>query len=287
MWEPSLPPKPPQQAEQLLSELVAYYQQLADYHQKAAQEAYLRLSHLRVLLGEPKTMSVEAIALEKPPTLASSLKAEEDLLEEEDLPEEVDLLEEEVDLPEEVEAQEQDAVPLSKQAISLKNQKENLLRLFMANQGKILHLDYIQRELNIQLTGEELQSRLAEGEEEFLWASVPDSPNCWTLSLKDIPNLAPKPPKGKSSVPKKKGGIPRREKMKQYKTLTKAVAACLEEVHPKIYNAQMVLDWLYPKGLNPSDAQHVKNSIGKILCKDEGILWKRVKVGKYLWKKPE
>ncbi len=67
MWQPSPPPAAPKEAGELLLELAAYYQELVAYHQKAAQEAIVHLSHVEALLGSGKSGSGESVHLEEQP----------------------------------------------------------------------------------------------------------------------------------------------------------------------------------------------------------------------------
>ncbi len=67
MWQPSPPPAAPKEAGEFLLELAAYYQELVAYHQKAAQEAIVHLSHVEALLGSGKSRSGESVQLEEQP----------------------------------------------------------------------------------------------------------------------------------------------------------------------------------------------------------------------------
>ncbi|ACK72973.1 hypothetical protein PCC7424_4611 [Gloeothece citriformis PCC 7424] len=64
------------------------------------------------------------------------------------------------------------------------------------NRGKVLHIDYIIRKLYGLISPEELQKRsvstlsiLREGEDLGKWYEMPDSPNCWTIDIKEFPDL--------------------------------------------------------------------------------------------------
>ena len=175
-----------------------------------------------------------------------------------------------------------------KKSVSLpgENWGEKVRKLLKLNLGKILQIDYIVRELSQNqepINKQELEAVLTQGEKESWWASVPEAPGCWTLDLKEIAPVGGKGSKKQSQKKKRrkrKNLIPRRGKMKQYQTLTKAVGDCLEQNYPQVCTPQTIVEWLYPEGLLDGERQQVKGSIGKVLSKGAGGDWKRVEVEK-------
>lgn len=273
MWKPPAPPDAPKDAEQLLWELADYYRELVEYHQEAAKSAYVRLTQVEALIGEPKIISV---SLEKPIETTKWEEVEpETILQESKPPESTGSIIEESQSPKKgnfLECLFDKEDRATEEEIN--KEIEELLR---QNRGKILQIDYIERELR----RENLKEILIQGEKAKLWAAVPDAPGCWTLDLK---YLAESTPKSKSTAKKSKI-MPQTGRIKNYQSLTNAVAACLEQSYPNVCTNRDVAEWLYPKGLTSSKFRQVKESVDKVLSKGEGDLWKRVSVGKYVWKR--
>lgn len=279
MWQPSPPPAAPVEATELLSELAAYYQELVEYHQKAAHSAYVCLTHLEALLGEREVMSVQSLRQsdeKQEQSLQLPSSQTEQLIRSEEMGNAANQINGEPESEKTVEKSDEES-----------DERETIKNLLKLNQGKILHIDYIARELsqsNEASNHKKIKSILTQGEKESLWAKVPDSPGCWTWDLKDLPDLAIKAKSQKKRTGKKLKNIPRSGKMKKYPTLTNAVADCLQQNYPQVCTTQTIAEWLYPRGLNSVSSKQVKESIGKVLSRGEGDFWTRVAIGKYVWK---
>lgn len=283
MWQPTPPPEAPQDAEKLLLELAHYYQELVEYHQQAAREAYLRLSQVSALIGEPKIMSVESVNLNESTTTESPrLKGSEKVVSTMAKPSfpNKSLLSSLFEKEKQPEIAEKSLDTIRENLI------DSILTLLKSNKGKILHTSYIDRELSEAETtlDRDLREILIQGEKDKLWASVPDSPGCWTLDLKEIPDLAVKSKSQKKKKINRKKPLLQKGKMKQYSSLTEAVSDCLQQSYPEVCSSSTVSQWLYPKELSLAESKNVREAINKVLSRGEGDLWKRVSLGKYIWK---
>ena len=283
MWQPAPPPEAPQDAEKLLLELAHYYQELVEYHQQAAREAYVRLSQVSALIGEPKIMLVESVNLDEPiPTESPRLEGSKKFVSTMAEPSSPNK-----SLLSSLFEQEKQPKIAKKSVDTIKeNLIESISKLLKSNKGKILHISYIERELSRAETTleQDLREILIQGEKEKLWSSVPDAPGCWTLDLKDIPENAVKSKSQKKKKIRRKKPLLQKGKMKQYSSLTEAVSDCLQQSYPEVCSSSTISQWLYPKELSLAESKNVREAINKVLSRGEGDLWQRVSVGQYIWK---
>jgi hypothetical protein len=279
------PPPPPSKSPQTALDLVVYYRRLFEYHQQAAALASQQmLYHLEELLN-PVSATVDN---------QNNIVIKAELSEHE-----------EVKLG-------QSAGVAAKSTLNLS--QENLKypaikKILTANQGKILHLDYLIWELYGKLdkprqssVKNEVKNILLAGEKQDFWYAVPDSPDCWTLDLNDFPDLVSSSQTKKSPNNQKNhqsrlahpqrsrhnsSGIsqfPYSERLEQCVTLNVAIEECLILHYPEAMNAEEILQWLYPNGLSHRQRKQVHAAIMDIL--DEGNnsqAWKGFRIGKYIW----
>ena len=129
---------------------------------------------------------------------------------------------------------------------------------------------------------------LEEGATQGKWCAVPDSPDCWTIDLKDFPDLAATKPDQGRSKPQAKHSlrtIPDCEKLVQYGTVKAAIAACLEEHSPVPMTIWQVVDWFYPQGQPSEVRRKAYGAISKALSDGcDRLGWRRVSPGRYVWK---
>ena len=273
MWlEP--PQKPSTDSERALSDLINYYRQLVVYHQQSAAMAASQLANLETLVnpqmspGSPwQTPQFPALTQNRPAELIAQLE-----------PTSKSIGERQLSTPEELTAY--------------------LQQILRANRSKILRLDYLTTEIGERLFvpkqqypefKQELKQALELGEKKGLWASVPDSPDCWTINIKDIPDLVTKAA-SKSSGKKKSGRVytrsrlPNKGRMKQFDTLTGAIAACLKENAPQRMDAHQIMDWIYPDPLPPKTRGQAYQAISDGLNKGcSRKRWFRAEIGWYYW----
>ncbi|ACK68409.1 hypothetical protein PCC8801_4496 (plasmid) [Rippkaea orientalis PCC 8801] len=192
------PPSPPTGANEYLSQLANYYRELVEYHQQAAMAAAQQLGHVEALLSNksamPLAVETQSWLVAEPETTAEKAIGEkiEDKEElDEDEEDENDLEQYHVSLLSLDD--EDDENELEQYRVSLLSLKE----LLEAERGKMLHIDYIVKyfydcEVNIAIVKPRVEEKLEEGEQLKLWSSVPDAPDCWTFTLADFFELAPK-----------------------------------------------------------------------------------------------
>jgi hypothetical protein len=298
------PPEPPIDASQLKN-LAAYYRQLVDYYRRASEIAANQLAHVEALLHPPNSelmFSSERVGWlsssetpfpngnnvlaigEQPPQL-SAMTADENGQKEKDHGR-FDL-EESNSQPTEVLEEEDSETAITEETLLLVLATE-----LESNRGKMLHLDYLVRKLRGDLDDCELHSArkttrllLEKGASQQKWFAVPDAPDCWTIDLKEFPDLTEPPnPSGKkppSSHPRKT--LVGSERLARYATVAEALAACLEEHYPNSMTTSALADWFYPKGLSKSKREKILASLSKALSKGNNKSWRRVRVGQYIW----
>ena len=276
MWlEP--PPKPSANSEQALVELANYYRQLVVYHQQSASIAASQLAQIETLLNPSPA---PGLSWQAPAFNYNSFANRAELVAElETAPK---------SLPEK-------QLPTTEELIT------TLQSILVINRRKILRLDYLVLEIaeNYSLPPsqyselkQQLRQALEYGEQQKLWASVPDSPDCWTLELKDFPDLVPQSATKAKSNSKKNSKSPRAAynrsrlpyegKMKIYETLTAAISQCLREHAPETMDAHQVMDWIYPKGLNKKVRNKAYQAISDGLNKGcSRKHWERAEIGWY------
>ncbi len=162
------PPSPPAEAQEYLSQLKHYYRQLVEYHQQAAMVAAQHLSHIEALLSNelsfPEVVETRSWLLNESSKPVSYEEPEDKNPGDNDQPMNISL--------------------------------PSLKALLEAEQGKILHIDYIVRRFDrpnqdLSQLKSIIEQQLEIGAKLEMWTSVPDAPECWTLSLLDIPGLVP------------------------------------------------------------------------------------------------
>ena len=299
MWQPPPPPTPPSDGEEFLLQMADYYRDLVEYHQRSAQQAHLRLSYVEALLPDSvKDASlVEAVS----PPLFEQRRSLQELSH----AKEVDTRLGEARARRETQADSQEEVQLSSEKPAQKSNEtspqppelgrhltptdEEIAELLETNRGKILHLDYIVMELAapkpdyVETMTAAVDKLLHQGEQQGRWASVPDSPNCWIIDLKEIPELVSEKASSAKTTSEKtqKTSYPPSPKLKNYSSLSHAIQGCLKENYPSSFNTGEVFDWLYPDGLPKKQEAKVKKAIGNaLLNRGKSLGWRRVKTGR-------
>ena len=274
MWlEP--PPKPSPETEQALSQLANYYRQLIAYHQQSAAIASSKLAQIEALnTANNLNLNPGWQYNPSPYPLAAG-----------NAPELVAELEEPTSLPEVRLPPKED---LSKA----------LSQVLQENKGKMLRLDYLALEVGEKLQifplyqpqlKIQLQQILEQGVEFGLWASVPDSPECWTFDLTDFPDLTTSSNKKNNKrrrTTKKKpynlSRLPMCDRIEEYGTLTGAIRECLRQFAPQSLDAHQVMAWMYPTGLKEKDKARAYQAISDGLNKGcSRKHWQRLDVGIY------
>lgn len=290
------PPEPPTGGEEFLHQLADYYHALVEYHQRAAAAAAQQLAHLESLLHPEKLLDLPTDVPYWPAAESlRSLLSEGNREAKGDRPElapssqlptsQVTPTEREQEEPGEP------GEPGKQQEPGEQEKQEELEQLLSGERGKMLHLDFIVRKLYGRLSEEELpqitaatRQRLAEGANQGKWSAVPDSPDCWTIDLNHFPDLAPVERDQPQPKPVQRH-IPDCDKLSEYGTVKKALAACLEEHSPMPLTIQQVIDWFYPQGLSEAMRKKAYGSISKSLSEGCNRLgWRRVSPGRYVWK---
>jgi hypothetical protein len=255
------PPEPPRNSEQFLHELVNYYRALLNYHQSSAAFAASSLAHVEALLslGQPTFAPPQQTTLELMPDNGMKRTINQPSLEQ----------------PE---------------AIAPSLPSFNDVELILnANRGKMLHLDYIVRILcgrmadkELNLAKQVIEQLLEQGASQGKWYAVPDSPDCWTIDLREFPELAP-PRKSKYGNRRGEPRLPANEILDRHKNLTAAIKTCLEE-NAKPMTINSMLDWFYPDGLLPEQRKRARQAIRDVVIKKCGQIgcWKRFATGLYI-----
>ena len=293
MWQPPPPPTPPSDGEEFLLQMADYYRDLVDYHQKAAQQAHLRLSYVEALLPDSVRDASLVEAVNPPLFERRSLQELAGAKEADTQPTEAEDREEiQADPKEEPDRQSSETSPqLPGLDQPLTPTDDEIAKLLEANRGKILHLDYIVVELvapkpdYVGIVTAAVDKLLHEGEKQGRWASVPDSPNCWTIDLREFPDLvSEKASSAKTTRKTQTTSYPPSEKLEEYESLSQAIRSCLKEHHPSSLNTGEIFDWLYPDGLPKKQEFKVKKAIGNaLLNRGKSLGWRRVRVGRYAW----
>ena len=295
MWQPPPPPTPPDDGEEILFQMANYYRDLVEYHQKFAQQAHLRLSYVEALL--PDSVRDASLVEEASPSLFEQRRSLQELAgakEANTQPTEAEDREEiQADPKEEPDQQSSETSPQPPGLDQpLTPTVDEIAKLLEANRGKILHLNYIVVELvapkpdYVGTVTAAVDKLLHEGEKQGRWASVPDSPDCWTINLREFPDLVnEKASSAKTASGKaQKTSYPPSEKLEEYSSLSHAIRGCLKEHHPSSLNTGDIFNWLYPDGLSKQQEFKVKKAIGNaLLNRGKSLGWRRVKPGRYAW----
>jgi hypothetical protein len=334
MWNSGIPPVPPTASREVLIELAAYYRQLTEYHQRSAAIAAQQLAHVEVLISSnlmlDRSWNVDDRSLlnrsDRNNGISSNIPS---LMEVPSFEASIPSISSEIS-PNLQEANSEhhagntairhpDNASLasdrldSEEVFDEDKAKKAIQQLLIDNRSKILRLDYIFQKLygHLNLSSaekEKLQDKVKNilhlGESQHLWSAVPDSPNCWTIELQDIPDLVKISTKEAKKTPATNSArsVPHKNSKKQTKksivlrsrlaysdklentSLVDAVAECLRENYPMTMSANEVVRWLYPNGLPEEDRKQARSSVSDTLnkrCGDKG--WKRISVGVYLW----
>ena len=295
MWQPPPPPTPLSDGKEFLLTLADYYRDLVKYHQKSAGQAHLRLSYVEALL--PDSVRDASLVEEASPPLFETKRSLQELAG----AKEADTQPAGAENREEIQAdpQEEPDQQLSETSPQppgldqpLTPTVDEIAKLLEANRGKILHLEYIVVELAapkpdyIETVTAAVKKLLHEGEQQGKWASVPDSPNCWTIDLKEIPDLVSSNPFSSKSTSEKaqKTSYPTSEKLEEYSSLADAILGCLKENYPSSLNTGDIFDWLYPDGLSKQQEFKMKKAIGNaLLNRGKSLGWRRLRIGRYAW----
>lgn len=296
------PPPPPIDASQL-ENLAEYYRSLVDYYRRASEIAAHQLVHVEALLhpntelmfssnqeswlSSPETHQANGnreIAIGEPIPQLSATAVIENGQKEKDLGR-FDVLESNSQPTEEIEEE-------NKEAVTEETLLEVLSSLLEFNRGKMLHLDYLVRKLyggRDSTESESIKNKirllLEKGSAQQKWFAVPDAPDCWTINLGEFPDFTepPTPPKRASSF-NPRITLVNSERLDRYATVTDAIAACLSEHYPDSMSTKQIADWFYPEELSASRRQKVHAALSKSLSDGNNQSWRRVRVGKYIWK---
>ena len=100
-----------------------------------------------------------------------------------------------------------------------------------------------------------------------------------------------KPTKSKNTRPAKKSTkafssrLPYSEKLAARETIVDAVAFCLQEYYPSVINAEELVKYYYPEGLDREASKKAYAAFSNCLSKGAGKQgWVRSSIGKYRWK---
>jgi hypothetical protein len=305
MWNLSTPPVPPTASREVLLELAAYYRQLTEYHQRSAAIAAQQLAHVEVLLKSNLMVDRDWNVNEQ--SLLGRLNGNRGVTSSMTSLPEVPPAPLEATI-----ASISTETPQKEEVFNEEKARQAIAQLLIDNRTKILRLDYIVQKLyghlNIlpadkEILQDKVRNILKTGEDQRFWSAVPDSPDCWTIDLQDIPDLAKTNTKGKQKFASANSGnsdIGQKAKKSTKKmqlrsrlfyseklentSLVDAVAQCLHENYPKTMSANEVVRWLYPDGLPEEDRKQARSSVSDTLnkrCDSKG--WKRVSIGEYIW----
>ena len=79
--------------------------------------------------------------------------------------------------------------------------------------------------------------------------------------------------------------LPYSEKLAARETIVDAVAFCLQEYYPQTINAEYIVDYYYPEGLEGETKKRAYGAFSNCLSKGAGKQgWVRSSIGKYRWK---
>ncbi len=251
------PPSPPQKATEYLSRLAQYYRELIEYHQQAEIAAAQQLGHVEALLGNEPGLPTQQVRSRGASAIASWLVDESakqttiatdstnEQLEHQQGSFSSDTGEENSSDSSEVVGDEDGDDEDDAEEFSLPS-LEQLLELFEAKRGKMLHIDYIiyhfyetievpQQQKIVQ----KLTERLKLGSLKHLWSQVPDATDGWTLTLLDLAEL-PRPNQENPLFPEIKSEV----------LPTRKVAALLSIKKEKIYELKKLYSADFLKGVD-------------------------------------
>jgi hypothetical protein len=302
------PPPPPIDTSQLES-LASYYRSLVDYYRRASEIAAQQLVHVEALLNPPSSELTFPSSFDQKSWLSScethQSNGNKTLTSGSEIPQLSAMVADEngqkdLDSPDEQESstqlsketRENNSTFSPSKVVTEETLLEVLARVLESNRGKMLHLDYLVRKLKGEIDSTELDKAteetrilLEKGSKKQRWCAVPDAPDCWTIDLAEFPDLT-RPPTS-SFIPSSLA--PRTilvgsEILERYATISDAIAACLAEHYPNSLTTKQIADWFYPEGLSQARRQKVHASLSNPLSAGCDKLWRRVRVGEYIWK---
>ena len=108
--------------------------------------------------------------------------------------------------------------------------EDEIEALLEANRGKFLHVEFMAMDLvapkqqYLPAVTAQVKKQLLSGEQKGRWERAPEEPNCWTIDLDAIPDLAQKKKAGKKPARKTgKSSLLPSAKLDEYSTLKKAI----------------------------------------------------------------
>ena len=273
--QPPQAPSSPVVAQQALSELVNYYRELAKYHRSSVDyhRQLLEQHSQDAEVAEKQVASIEAIL--QPLRTTSSLP---------------------VDSPQATESNSGD-VSLAKGSV-----KQDI-----NGTGQITSLDdtVSEEDKDIPVTSEEIT---VEPEVSKVEKIITDDKKPETKASKSVTQSSPqknskpgttsskttktkKPTKKKNTRQAKKSTkafssrLPYSEKLAARETIVDAVAFCLQEFYPTVINAEDIVNYYYPEGLEGETKKRAYGAFSNCLSKGAGKQgWIRASIGKYRWK---
>ncbi|WP_339384092.1 hypothetical protein [Gloeocapsopsis crepidinum] len=160
------------------------------------------------------------------------------------------------------------------------SKSEAVEQLLQENEGSILHLDYIIRAVHGEVEPEDLKAErlrmndtLRKGVEKGLWEKVPDSPGCYTISLKLIESNSEN--QDTQSRKQKQTNKSNEQLLARYQNMsfTAAVATVVEENVGEVLTPETVARALYGE-IEGKALTKAKAQVGK-------ILWNGAKQGRW------
>jgi hypothetical protein len=291
MWlEP--PAKPSANTEKALLDLANYYRQLVVYHQQSAAIAASELARLETSIDT----NFARTPVWQPPTPPVSWM-DRDLAK---------LIAELAETPRNLRSASDDSLP-EVRLFGLEELTQSLKQILTVNRTKILRLDYLvleigekqgfSREQQAQLKPQ-IERILEKGAIDGFWAKVPDSPDCWTLDLRDFPDLLSeavaasdssldlvKKPNKTKRIAYNRSRLPSCPKLERYETLTASISECLKEKYPHSIDAHGILRWLYNPPLEGKALTKAYQAVSDGLNKGcNRKYWYRAEIGRYIWK---
>jgi hypothetical protein len=306
-----LPPPPPPIDTSQLESLASYYRSLVDYYRRASEIAAQQLAHVEALLNPPSSELTFPSSSDLNSWLSSSethqSNGNKTLTSGSEIPQ--------LSATAVLENGQKDLAPLdqlgsnnqpsaeteqnnstlseSRTVVTEETLLEELSTELESNRGKMLHLDYLVRKLYgevdssfLESATEETKALLGKGGAQQRWFAVPDAPDCWTIDLSEFPYLIEQPNPSQEKQPSYNPRITLvgSERIDRYATVSEAIAACLSDHYPDSMTTKQIADWFYPEGLSDARRQKVHAALGKSLSDGNNKTWRRVRMGKYIWK---
>ena len=170
--------------------------------------------------------------------------------------------------------------------------EDEIEALLEANRGKFLHVEFMAMDLvapkqqYLPAVTAQVKKQLRSGEQKGRWERAPEEPNCWTIDLDAIPDLAEKKKAGKKPARKTgKSSMLPSARLDKYPTLKEAIQDYIQENRHKRCKTADIYNWLYPEGVpTKEDEERIKKTIGNALWGNEGKMgWVKVGTGEYAW----